>query len=266
MQRRLFLQLLGIGGAATTLPLISAEASIPENTDFQHFVIREGSYTGRIFDGELWIKGTNAGLPVWLSRASSTLPDATKRYGLAELDEAPRIDMEGSLKAIEAYNRDVEFASKNPKFQWPQDPNVGKRIGQGLALFRDELRAEIEDIWNRSGASPETASLVTVVEEPLHCRFHSLFLVYGAEKPEAKLTIHMHRRHFILEGSLKPSILWSDSGRIPLDDDFVRDDGHHNLKDFRDNQRREIVVLNNNQNIPEDAPSLADRFGQPLKA
>lgn len=251
MQRRLFLQLLGVGGAAATiLPLFTTEASA-QPSGFQHWVIREGSYTGRIFDGSNWLKGTNAGFPSSVMPWDYELAPSAKKYGLSELDKAPHVDMEGALKATQNYRRVVEL---DERFRWPKDPRVGERIGQGLALFRGELKDEIEGFWERSRANPEGASLVTMVQDPLTCRFGPEFTDSDGKKIEAQLTISLHRRHFILEGRLKPGILWSDSGRIPLDDDFLDDDLQH----FRNDQRRNNVVLVDDQNIPENTSSNED--------
>ncbi len=252
MKRRLFLQCLGLGTAATALPPVVATADAPTIAGLKHYVISSGSYTGALFDGDFWLKGTNAGIVM----AGSPSRDGA-HYSLDELDKAKGLDLEGTKKGLQKYQDS----------HWEPRDDVQLRLAQALALYRAEIHEDLKTLV--SGKDKEAhrfrgeLSLVTVIRNPLQAEFKPAHKPTWKGAPDkvtpARACVRLSGCHFILRGTLKPIKIWSEDGRIPLEDDFETSEDLHN---FRDEQARSRITLVDHQDIPEDAPSLDD-LGEP---
>ena len=141
MERRVFLQLLGITAAAVSLPkdapLLVTEGS-PPLLDRPHFIIDRGSFTGRTFNGDLWTSGRNAGLVRQKPFSGSF------QYALKDLRQAPCADI----------------------------PGVPRYINQALSAFRAQLHRDLLNLV-KAGRGSSDVKLVTVIGGPLHARLWS---------------------------------------------------------------------------------------------
>jgi hypothetical protein len=221
MLRRLFLQLLSLGGVSLTLPsetplLVTEE--MPPIPGVPHRVIRGGSFNGRIFDGFMWARGINTGL------------DTEYRDELS----FPEDDLNYTLKDINA-----------SRF-FP--PEVHVKINRALALYRAKVHEDLKLLLSKT---EREMSLVTVVREPLRAYLDK----------NKEVVISCPRRHFLLEGELNPTDVWSDNGRIPLASDFP---GHAALHAQLDEGTRKRIRLVTSQVRPSQGIVLPP-LGRPVE-
>lgn len=203
MERRLFLQLLGLTGIAAALPssktpLLATEGLPSPRFKYPHYVVDKGSYTGKTLGGlsdTLWLKGENAGFPTKYDMSSKTwtvyredLKPSTFFYSMKELRQASYVNI----------------------------PGVDGLTGRALSLFREQIYLEFQELL-KVGRAPEDTQLVTLVQSPLTVH-HSPKKDNGIKD---LMEVRLSYENFLLQGTLKPYRMWSDCGRIPLQTDFA---------------------------------------------
>lgn len=221
MERRLFLQLLGVTGIATmlparkTTPLLVTEGLPSPKLDLRHYVIEGGSYTGNMFGGNLWSKGKNAAF--------------ANDFNLLDFNE----DITKKEKPS------TFFYSKKDmrKAPWVRIPGVDSRTAAALAVFREQLQRELQTLVSKSWTErTNDTSLVTLIRGPLQVK-HSPKKENGIGD---LVEVTLHYENYVVNGTVKPQRLWSDCGRIPLQSDFS---SNADLHAWFDQKARENIVL-----------------------
>lgn len=195
MERRFFLQLLGLGSVASQVPLLSrqAEARTFEKAQGPHLVIGRGYYTGRLYLRKTWVQGVNAGIPGSMSFWKKDETSIQMTY--EELDQ-------------------VEV---------PNIPGLDMRSAQALQLYRQRTAEATQQLLEQARTvahwenNPQDLQVVTLIRAPLKL----------VDYPQGSDTLdHAHVKipsrvdHYIFQGKVHPSRVWSTSGELPLELNF----------------------------------------------
>lgn len=250
MQRRSFLQLLGLTGLSAATPLIVTESLAPTLPDpmpsvliEKHWVISRGNYTGRalLLGQDLW--------DVWNEEPWSIdrdHPDAKKfpmgKGAIKKNPNAKRVRRGGLwTRGKNAGLPIMRYHQAEPKGVVEGD--FGSTVlgvtthtegdsYRDLLEERDRFHAEVQKLLET--VQHGSYQLVTILPHPLKA--------WSARPYRDVGWVQGQRSHYLVQGIVQPKgVVWSEDGRVPLEDEVDADAllyEHH-----REGAKRRIVTL-----------------------